>query len=173
MVARADFCSGFSQTCRDFEQTRCFRRNPGIRRYNALKAQGITKGFKHFPDEEGTESAQNPTPVVLSGNHRASALGRPTCHERTRTCATPIASISSVNRSSMPHFTTSVCLAGRKRSSSLATPHPHTFPTSLQKASAKSIVLMVLDSQFAASADLGIIFLGVRAGRRQSAVTDR
>lgn len=55
MVARADFWSGFSQTYPDFEQTRCFRRNSQLRRYNALKAQEIASGFKHFPDEEGTE----------------------------------------------------------------------------------------------------------------------
>lgn len=69
MVARADFCSGFSQTCRDFEQTRCFRGNSEIRRYNALKAQGIASCFKHFPDEEGTERG-NVDYLLAENSHR-------------------------------------------------------------------------------------------------------
>ena len=55
MLLTADFRSGFSQTSSDLEQTRYFRGNPGIRRYNSLKAKAIASGFKHFPDEEGTE----------------------------------------------------------------------------------------------------------------------
>ena len=55
MLAWADFRSGFSQTSPDLEQTRYFRKNLGIWRYNALILKVIASGFKHFPDEEGTE----------------------------------------------------------------------------------------------------------------------